>query len=1515
MGDTVINQNNILDDTIENNNHHNTSDPIIVTSPDGSHLLQLDHEIADISTDTITEHLHNDTHKSSTIHPDFIYNKHNESIFDDERIFPSLQSSSDNSNQDIVKFDEKNPDLINNATLRALIVQLTSPEVIDYNLICDFFLTYRIFVNSEKVMNLLLTRLIWSLQYINSKDESNIKVGKLVLLRTFVVIRHWIINYFIDDFDSYSGICDLFSSTINDITNKSNLIRKNNNNDNSQQQEEEQTNDTDDIDDPNFMMFEKKILTDLKIHWLNQLNEFWQLNIDIEILIQNKSILNYILPLTNEISNFKKLSKSTTDMSIHTNPSYRRSAMLSLYDHQKVNHKMIIYDHNNVDYMPKDENYPQYSINNLLLQHQSSRISINTKLHDFQNQSTRSPIPFNSNTNSNLNLNAIVNNANKNQFKRPPHNHLNLNDSSIALKKTTVKSGNELENLMENHQSNATPKTQNEDDNEQDVILYVSSPASSSENSGFSTNGNIKLPTSKVTQILPPTPVKRMEYFLKVDYTQSSNSLNNASPTKRRKSSSISGQFARPQTAYLDDNEEFIGRKNSIKKLVDGFKKSIYNTKSNSSIQSSQDPNNTEQLNRMLNNAINVISDPNEKSKNVEVDSEIGTRTDILSARIIDELEFLIRYYFQSDSQTDTIIEDERTTNYYHDTQNERTSNRMDKFVDVDLDDLDLQEESPAKRLRVSKNDVIDLDDKALDDEDDNNNNSDMDINDLSELNIVKIDNLINVNDAKSIKQSNEKLVSTDNLLNNMSHESSFQRPISINWNDEGELNLDHSEDPEIFEDSVSHQEDDEDDDEYLMQPKDSEFVFQKSIPSKIKTDHSFDSSVSTPSNMTQYGEDIADLGIALSPQSMKQNVRRISFNDSIRSSHHRKRMSNSNGSMFKRDSVKSYLSYDSAFSISNGSRGSYKNHNDGFDFGLKKKTGFNNLRPSENTNNNSEEEEEIQHARTSSSGKSLDLPVRIKSTSSSFPSRSSSLHRSVRFSTLCALTELPFNECQRNSQFTNEQRYSLNKRNSTASGEGGNDSSIFSVAVKSRKNSVKTTNHDSYSSSTNSVAIPGISNYVLKELAAIPDESFQSTNPVDFALFKLEGKPSSDAVISSKDKANINNDGNTQDILNEINNAHTIDVIEYTQVDVTMEAPLTPVKKSSPVSNPSTSTPNNDNLFVLSHSNLNSRATSPGIKSPKRILENYTISSEALSIENVINSNSHISLVLSYDSQSLAEHFTVIEKDMLQEIDWKELIELKWNKNLTPVNSWLEIIVNDNFYNKNKGVNLVIARFNLMVNWIISEILLTTRQSERITIISRFIHIAQNCYTLQNYSSMMQIILALTSEKVQKLKETWKSLSPGDILILKNLEDLSSPLKNFLNVRLSINQMKPSKGCIPFVGLYLSDLIFNAERPTLIKRRIPLKEVSPPDNGESKAAVDISNSTMGSENEDNVLINFSKFRTAVHIVKSLSQCIEWSSCYKLNIDSELLSKCLYIKSLDEEEMNYCLQALDELPH
>ena len=1561
-------------------------------------------------------------HQQINIHPDFYYNKHNESIFDDERIFPCLPTTNDN--EDLVKYDEFNPELINHATIKALIIQMTSPEVIDYSLICDFFLTYRMFSNSNEIMNLLLTRLIWALQYLNSVSEDNIKIGKLVLVRTFVVLRHWIINYFVDDFNNNNELCDYFTNTINKITLESNLIPQQ-----QQQQQLESTN----KDDSNHSLFTRKILGDLKIHWLKIINEFWLLDLDIHSMLTNNSAYDYILPLTSTLNNIKKLSKSNTEASIRSNPSYRRSAMLSLYD-QRIQHKMLIFDDTSSN---NQQENPQFSINNLLLHHHSSRVSINNKIKTIQQQKKLLKSPTFSSS-FNIPKSPLISNSNLANIPSPTpapthtpttptrlhlrsnnkralmqskrHNHMNIKDSSLDLKKTTttiLRNFDRTDIVEQEGDTDFDEEKENEETEEVDFdqvhdIDNDKSPESQFSESeskrysqvGFSTNGNIKLPTSKVTVIVPPTPVKKMEKPPLIE--------DDIQPSSMTPPKLYHPQFQPPPSSSnsIRTENEDLNRRGSIRKLMDNWKKSLIVHKVSSSATDmpinrtmSTKPS-TEDLDRLINNAMSVM---NEKTV-------IGKRVDVLSARIIDELEYLIRYYISSESSS--VIHE---MNYHDDTGDD-----MEMEV-INDNDNDLEEEEdddrPHRRTRQDKGDVdlhpIEVSPTRAEE-------IEMDINDLSDLNIVKIDNLINdttADNSHSVKVprnistsyfldeidiGNDNNNDNDNDNVKESSSTSFQSPISINWNDEDNINLDGSiektpleEEFEGFEflqeitTTTNNNNNSTSNDKKQTQPDYSEpnFSFQHSQSQSYSQfqshSHSHSkshetSSISTPSNITQYDAEIEELGIAMSPQLIKP--KRISFCEStnINSAGFNKRLSvwsknsitnsisnsNSNGSIaFKRDSMKSYVSYDSAFSVFNESNGnsngnSFKIENTTTEYnGLKKKTAFNNLRSIVNNLGD---------------GINLENAIRVVSSNQNHLSLSLSRHsskgsgsgsrKSVRFSTLCALTELPFHE---HIAIHNETIISTNANVATnnnncnhsklsSSGDAAN-SSIFSLAMKSRKSSIRTVNKESSTQSTaftnssnNSVAIPGISSYALKELAAIPDETMLSTeDPIQYALHKLEGKSSSKLTLKRKDDDDNDNDDDdddeylkqphidddTQDILNEINNANTEDAIglSNTSIEISqVDPPLTPIRMSCRNSNsdmtesdPITSTPRNsqyhenqqqqnhnhnggDNnvidTFDFQQPSKPNESTTPSsleYQSPKIILDNYSPSSDLLSVLNVLFNDAHISFVLSYDSRSLADHFTMIEKDMLQEIDWKDLIELKWNKELTPVNSWLEIIVNDDYYIENKGVNLVIARFNLMVNWIISEILLTQSPNERIHLISRFIHIAQHCLELQNFATLMQIILALTSQRIQKLKQTWKDLIPGDILLLKNLEELASPLKNFLNIRLTINQIKPSKGCIPFVGLYLSDLTFNAERASIIKEHN--HNLSGDGDGDG-------------EGEGDTLINFAKFRTSVHIVKSLSQCIEWSSNYKFDIQPDLLSKCLYIKSLDEDEMKYCIQ-------
>ncbi|KAF9098678.1 hypothetical protein BGX29_007489 [Mortierella sp. GBA35] len=77
------------------------------------------------------------------------------------------------------------------ATIEKLVEKLTSD--IDYTFLTDFFLIYRLFISPPALLRLLMARFHWAL----TEDTPQ---RQIVRVRTFVVLRHWLLNYFEYDF-------------------------------------------------------------------------------------------------------------------------------------------------------------------------------------------------------------------------------------------------------------------------------------------------------------------------------------------------------------------------------------------------------------------------------------------------------------------------------------------------------------------------------------------------------------------------------------------------------------------------------------------------------------------------------------------------------------------------------------------------------------------------------------------------------------------------------------------------------------------------------------------------------------------------------------------------------------------------------------------------------------------------------------------------------------------------------------------------------------------------------------------------------------------------------------------------------------------------------------------------------------------------------------------------------------------------------------------------------------------
>ncbi|KAK7533128.1 uncharacterized protein J3D65DRAFT_558224, partial [Phyllosticta citribraziliensis] len=255
-----------------------------------------------------------------------------------------------------------------------------------------------------------------------------------------------------------------------------------------------------------------------------------------------------------------------------------------------------------------------------------------------------------------------------------------------------------------------------------------------------------------------------------------------------------------------------------------------------------------------------------------------------------------------------------------------------------------------------------------------------------------------------------------------------------------------------------------------------------------------------------------------------------------------------------------------------------------------------------------------------------------------------------------------------------------------------------------------------------------------------------------------------------------------------------------------------------------------------------------------------------------------HIPFILAYDSAILAEQFTVIEKDALDEIDWKELIELRWKQSSPQIRDWVEYLRTQ----EPRGVDVVIARFNIMVKWAVSQCVLTEDLDERVRTIVKYIRIASHARRLRNYATMYQFTVALLSSDCARLHRTWELVPAADRRVLRELENLVQPVKNFYNLRLEMEMASLEDGCIPFVGIYTRDLIYNAQKPA----------------------------TLG-EGNGGPLINFERHQTAATIVKSLLRLLEASGRYTMHARSDVISKCLWVAALSDEEIAKRSRALE----
>jgi son of sevenless-like protein len=179
----------------------------------------------------------------------------------------------------------------------------------------------------------------------------------------------------------------------------------------------------------------------------------------------------------------------------------------------------------------------------------------------------------------------------------------------------------------------------------------------------------------------------------------------------------------------------------------------------------------------------------------------------------------------------------------------------------------------------------------------------------------------------------------------------------------------------------------------------------------------------------------------------------------------------------------------------------------------------------------------------------------------------------------------------------------------------------------------------------------------------------------------------------------------------------------------------------------------------------------------------------------------------LDIDALEFARQLTIIESRLYGKIRPTECLNKTWQKKLAPDEP-----------DPASNVKALILHSNQLTNWVAQMILTQADVKRRVVVIKHFVTIADKCRFLNNFSCLTSIISALGSAPIHRLNRTWSQVNARTTQTLESMRKLMGSTKNFLEYRDTLHKANPP--CIPFFGIYLTDLTFIEDGiPSIIKK------------------------------------------------------------------------------------------------
>lgn len=166
---------------------------------------------------------------------------------------------------------------------------------------------------------------------------------------------------------------------------------------------------------------------------------------------------------------------------------------------------------------------------------------------------------------------------------------------------------------------------------------------------------------------------------------------------------------------------------------------------------------------------------------------------------------------------------------------------------------------------------------------------------------------------------------------------------------------------------------------------------------------------------------------------------------------------------------------------------------------------------------------------------------------------------------------------------------------------------------------------------------------------------------------------------------------------------------------------------------------------------------------------------------------------LLDFAPECVAEQVTLLRSDLFRSIPQYEFLSKVWKKASRTVS--------------HPNLDRLIESFNSLSGWMVLSVLGFRRPEERAKALKYYIKAMRRFTDLNNFDGVMCVVSAFEGAAIHRLHRSWEGVSKEKMRVYEDLRGLMSHESSFKRYRAALRECAPP--CVPYIGLYLTDLTF----------------------------------------------------------------------------------------------------------